>query len=128
MALLDVSEAVDDPDFTDTLICVRETRVAGDDGEVDEFFTSTVEIEFTGVIQDPGASDPLINALGGTYVAGNMVVFTKFRLSDGSAEGETAADHVLFNGSDYLVKSISDWSNFGEGYLVAGLVAQALNP
>jgi hypothetical protein len=124
MALLDVSDIFDDPDLMDDLVCVRTTSARGSNGR--PVATGPTEIPFKGSVQDPGFDARKV-AAEGQLNPGNMVVYTTFTLSSGSEQDGSDADTVRFKGQDFTVHSISDWSNWGAGFIVATLTPVAIS-
>ncbi|KAF1069150.1 MAG: hypothetical protein GAK45_01171 [Pseudomonas citronellolis] len=115
MAQLDVTEILLDPDFMDTgLVCTRNTQVVGDNGRAVNTPTRT---PFAGVVtSDKG--DILERLAGGERKKGSITIHTLFRLTAG--DGETIiADTVTWQGRDYTVANVNDYSHFGRGFVAA---------
>jgi hypothetical protein len=113
MALLDVTEVLFDPDFADTITCIREMQTVNGSGLAS---TTPTPSTFTGVVtQDDG--DVMQRMPDGEMVSGSITIHTVFRLSAGGP-GQNA-DIVTWQGRNYTVKTISDYSNFGAGFIAA---------
>lgn len=115
MALLDVSEILLDPDFMDMgLVCKRSTQAVGDNGRATNVVTPT---SFAGVVtSDKG--DILERLAGGERKKGSIIIHTIFRLTAGSGE-DSIADVVTWQGRDYTVTNVNDYSHFGRGFVAA---------
>lgn len=115
MAQLDVTEILLDPDFMDTgLVCKRSVQSIGDNGRATNTVSST---PFAGVVtSDKG--DILERIAGGERKKGSITIHTMFRLAAGSGE-EIIADVVTWQGRDYTVVNVNDYSHFGRGFVAA---------
>lgn len=115
MAQLDVTEILLDPDFMDTgLVCKRSVQTVGDNGRATNAVTST---PFAGVVtSDKG--DILERIAGGERKKGSITIHTVFRLTAGSGE-DSIADVVTWQGRDYTVANVNDYSHFGRGFVAA---------
>lgn len=113
MAQLDVTEILLDPDFMDTgLVCKRSVQTIGDFGRAVNTVTST---PFAGVVtSDKG--DILERIAGGERKKGSITIHTMFRLTAGSGE-DSIADVVTWQGRDYTVANVNDYSHFGRGFV-----------
>lgn len=113
MPQLDVSGVLDNPMFQDQLSCTRNTQTVGSDGRAVNTPTVT---PFSGVVtSDTG--DVLTRLAEGSYIKGSIVVHTRFVLVDG-ADG-TDADVVKWQGRQYTVSSVNDYSTYGRGFVAA---------
>ena len=112
--LLDVSELLTDPDFVTTgIICTRNAQTVGENGIAVNAQTTT---RFSGVVtNDKG--DLLERMAAGERIKGNITIHTRFQLRDGGAG--YSADIVTWNGSQYTVSMVLDWSTYGRGFIVA---------
>lgn len=115
MAQLDVTEVLLDPDFMDTgLVCKRSAQDVGNNGRAANTVTS---IPFAGVVtSDKG--DILERLAGGERKKGSITIHTMFLLTAGSGE-DSIADIVTWQGRDYTVASVNDYSHFGRGFVAA---------
>lgn len=109
MALLDMSDILDDPDITEPfgLTRIRRVQDVGTNGIATD---SEVADLFTGVVT-AGKGDTLQRTPDGSRAAGNMTITTSFELIPN--EGGQDADLVEWNGRRYVVQSIADYRNFG---------------
>jgi hypothetical protein len=114
MPLLDVSDVLFDPDFADSLVCIRQTQTVGSDGIATN---ATQSVPFVGVVTaDRGVE--LARLAAGSHVSGSILVHTVFRLTNGGPNG-VDSDHVVWNGSEYIVTSVNDYSTYGAGFVCA---------
>lgn len=114
MALLDVSDVLTDPDFTDaTLVCARNTQTVGSNGRATD---ASQSIKFAGVVtMDKGA---ILNRVAeGSYVDGSILIHTKFLLRMNGANVD--ADVVTRKGKPFTVTAIGDYSDYGRGFVWA---------
>lgn len=118
MPLIDVSELMTDPDFCDDSIVVfRKSQNVNDYGVVDP---TIAQQTITGVVTQ-GVGDQMYRSLDYEILAGSITVHTKFELSAGDGN-ELLADEIEWGGRRYVVKNLSDWSTFGEGFTSAECV------
>lgn len=114
MPLLDVTDILFDPDFADTLTCIRQTQTVGDDGIASN---ATQTVSFVGVVTADSGKE-LARLAAGSHVSGSILVHTVFRLTNGGPNG-IDSDHVVWNGDEYIVTSINDYSTYGAGFICA---------
>jgi len=113
MPLLDVSDVLLDPLFMDTMTVTRTVQSIDNHGRAQ--FTSTV-IQITGVVtSDKG--DILERIATGSRLKGSITVHTGFVLI--ASDGDTDADVITWNGRDYTVASVNDYSTYGTGFVSA---------
>lgn len=116
MAGLDVSDAFD-PDFMEFgLIRIRLTQTVDTHG----IATNTpVNTQFAAVVV-PGEGSNLVRLADGSRVHETLVVHAPgFNLQ--SQSNGLSADIVTWQGSQYTVKAVDDYSNFGSGFVKATL-------
>lgn len=110
MPFLDVTDILFDPDFCETnLYCVR-TAVAVDSGGLGQPTQTTTR--FSGVVTSVGGQNLSRNDVG-EHADGSILICTKFKLRVAGA-GYTA-DQVTWNGAQYTVTKINDYSRYGRG-------------
>lgn len=114
MPYLDCSDILLDPDFCDsTLQCQRLSSTVNNQGQT---VTSSTLIGFAGVVtSDRG--ELLDRGIVGEHAVGTISVITKFLLRDAVA-GATA-DIVQWNGKQFTVVKVNDYSTFGRGFVEA---------
>jgi hypothetical protein len=113
MPLLDVSEILLDPDFVDSLVCARQTQTVDDNGIATD---SAVSTPFYGVVTN-NTGDLLMRLAEGSRINGSITVHSRFLLQAGG-DGQDA-DIVTWNGRQYTVTNVGDWSRFGIGFTAA---------
>jgi galactose-6-phosphate isomerase len=113
MAQLDVSEILLDPDFTDSLVCARNTQTVDDDGIATD---ATVSTPFVGVVTND-LGDILKRFPEGSYVTGSIMVHSRFPLTAG--RDGIDADRVQWKGDMYTVFNIANWTTYGAGFTAA---------
>lgn len=113
MPLLDVSSVLDNPMFRDDLVCTRNTQTVGENGRA---VNKPCNTSFCGVVtSDTG--DLLARLAEGSYIKGSIVVHSRFVLIDG-LNGKDA-DIVTWQGRQYTVSSVNDYSTYGRGFVAA---------
>lgn len=114
MPFLDTSDVLCDPDFCDTtLMCARSVVNANEQG-VGTAVTRT--FGFSGVVTSD-SGDVLKRVPAGEYVVGSILICTRTKLIE-AAKGYTA-DIVSWNGNDYTVATVNDYSTYGVGFVEA---------
>lgn len=114
MALLDVSEILNDPDLVDRFDVVRRMETVGTNGR-----STTSSQTFKGIIGVVTASSPNDIDRQENYQAMPRIisVVTKFRLR--SIVNNEQPDIVVWRGSNYLVRQIDQYPQFGNGFVQA---------
>lgn len=113
MPYTDVNDAMSDPDFYDSLICTRTTNAVGSGGLTAGTQTT---IPFFGVVTaDRGAL--LERTADGSRIMGSISVVTATFLTAGNVQ--YAADQVTWNGRQYVVSHVNDYSRYGRGFYEA---------
>lgn len=121
MAEIDVTELLEDPDFTDPLILIHRAASVNNYGE--NVLVET-EVETYGSVQP--ASGKTVQRLPEALRNENIFSFwLKGEIkSDGTA---VYPDLIYFNGKRYQVKNVFDWTNWGEGFSEGVCVAEKLS-
>ncbi|MCX5495373.1 hypothetical protein OSH11_11695 [Kaistia dalseonensis] len=114
MPLLDVSDVLADPDFADTLTLTRATQSVGSDGIATR---AEVVSTISGVVTS-NSGDVLKRFPDMARVSGSILVHTTARLV--ASDGPTEADRLTWQGRDYTVSVLNDYSSYGAGFVVAG--------
>lgn len=120
MALIDVSELLVDPDFVDPITQIK--RVPTIDTSGTQTFTET-PFETIGSVQP--ASTATIQKMPEALRVANLRSFWIKGIITYQSTGQYP-DILVFKGKRYQVNSVSDWSNFGEGYTEGTCVAEEL--
>lgn len=113
MPLLDVSEVIADPDFSDDLQVIRSFRSVDNTGRtVDtpgfyDTYGSVQPAPQASLVQIPEAER------SGSYIS----VVTPFRLIP--LTDSTSPDQVVWQGRSYRVRMLRDWSTYGTGFVEA---------
>lgn len=110
MALIDVSELMVDPDFVDKMVLV--TRVSKVNNLGQNVLTEAFENSF-GSIQP--ASGQTLERLPEAMRNVNMVSFWFKGKIIATAAGKYSS-LLIFKGSRFNVKTVFDWTNWGEGW------------
>jgi len=123
MPLIDVSDVIDDVEFSDTFTVVRRLEQVGNDG------VSALQLyKFPNVSGEVYPTSP--NALQQTPDARrtqkSITVVTKFRLR-GTAQNEVQQtyqpDLVIWAGEYFQVEAPNDYSRYGAGFIEAVCIA-----
>lgn len=110
MAGLDVTEVLDDPDFADTLFCLRNAQTISASGIATNQPTRK---GFVGVVTSAEGST-LSRLAEGSRVAAAITVHSVFRLNEGKPGQD--ADIVEWCGYRYTVIGVDSYSHFGRGF------------
>ncbi|MFA9439406.1 hypothetical protein ACDA63_07195 [Uliginosibacterium sp. sgz301328] len=95
------------------LVCTRSAQTIGDDGIA---VVSQTASTFSGVVTSDNG-DLLQRQGNSERIVGSITIHTTFRLIDGTPD-ETA-DVVTWQGRDYTVTAVNDYSHFGRGFVCA---------
>jgi hypothetical protein len=114
MAELDVSEALDSPEFLDTFYVTRAQQVIDRHGRAHPARSNKTLIP--GVVQAAGGRT--LNMMPDLVsVNGVIDIWTRFRLEGPS--DTTQADVVTWQDRDYTVATVQSWTNYGRGFVHA---------
>ncbi|NTG00106.1 hypothetical protein G6L30_08230 [Agrobacterium rhizogenes] len=114
MPLLDVTEILSDPDFADTITVTRSVEAGFDHGRPQITMQTFTDII---AVVTAGQGDILKYFPEMANIQGAILIHTTFRLT--SASDTTQADTVTWQGRDYQVTGLNDWSTFGAGFIMA---------
>ena len=123
MPFLDVSEILSDPDLSDTFDVTRSTQTVNSNG-----LASVTQATTTGIagVVTFDKNYVLQRQAQGSHIEGAIIIHTTFRLTNGT--GAADADIVTWNGRQYTVVMVSDWSRYGAGFVSATCDLLKLNP
>ncbi|BDH45755.1 hypothetical protein TUM12370_17990 [Salmonella enterica subsp. enterica serovar Choleraesuis] len=114
MPFLDVSDVLLDPDFCDDSLVVKRSDQTTD---ADGFTTNaTTTTPFAGVVTIDRSLEAKRMAAGQT-IGGAILVVTQYRLTQGQSGRD--ADVVTYQGRDYRVTFVDDYSAYGAGFVQA---------
>ena len=113
MALIDITELLDDDDFCDAFFLRRKVQSIGSNGLAHDVDTSTLQ---AGVCF-PGSGNKLVRTPDGERVEADMSIVTKCILHDGRSDAP--ADMVEYLGQAYTVFYVEDFANWGGGFIQA---------
>ncbi len=120
---LDITDLLTDPDLTDTFTVIRRLQVVNGFGEVT--VTPTTFTNLRGAVF-PAGDNSLARQDAFQTQSKSITVATQFRLR-GISQDKTGAqyqpDIVVWNGDNYEVRSLSDFSNYGAGFTQADCVS-----
>lgn len=111
---LDVSDALLDPAFCDsTLQCLRRSEAVSAGG-ISQLSSET--LGFAGVVvSDRG--DQLNRDAAAERLTGSISIITKFRLRQAGIS--VTPDLVSYNGRQYTVTNVNDYTSYGAGFIEA---------
>jgi hypothetical protein len=121
VALLNVSDVIDDPDFWSDAILIQAIVTVSQVGIAQASQSGTA---FTGVIW-PGNGLGLVQSGEGNWVEGDLMIVTRYPLDTGKRE--IAADGVIFGGLPYTITNAQAWP-FGDGFTQAVCKLATINP
>jgi galactose-6-phosphate isomerase len=112
---LDVTEIIEDPDFATTFSVTTAVETIDSHGRGVQ---SSVAItnNLIGVVYP--ASDQLQRTVDGSRLNSSICIVTKYFLNDGRNSSHVA-DIINWNGRDYTIRSVSDYSQYGQGFVQA---------
>ena len=113
MSLLDVTEIVNDPLFTEPAVWVQRTVVVGVDG-IGVYAETQSNIY---VVPTAGDGSILERGRDAGVVNHSSRFYTTAPLAPGQHGRD--ADRLIWRGRTYQVRSVSDWSNWGVGFVSA---------
>ena len=113
MALIDITELLDDPDFADAFFLMRQTQTVDSNGLAHNAETAT---PCEGACF-PGSGNKLIRTRDGDRVEADITIVTRTILHDG--RGAVPADSVEWMGQRYVVTYVEDYANWGGGFVQA---------
>ncbi|WP_158810463.1 hypothetical protein [Beijerinckia sp. L45] len=119
MPFLDVTDVLKDPDFATTFSVARSATTVGNDGE-----TALTPSTFTGIVGvvTPANSNDLKRMAEVERLTGAIAIHTTFTLMAGGAQTDgttVTADVVTWNGRQYSIFAVDDWTQFGAGFVRA---------
>lgn len=114
MPLIDTSELLVDPDFVEPVTVLRRMQLVSEQGRV-----STQNQSFMNVIAcvQPQSDEPMVRGTDSQLLPALISVHTKFRLRGISPNFQP--DIVIWNGNQFVVNKVFNWSHFGLGYVMA---------
>ncbi|MGX9980706.1 hypothetical protein [Methylobacterium fujisawaense] len=121
MALQNVSDVIDDPDFWSEAILIQAIVTVNGVGIAEAKRAGTA---FTGVIW-PGNGLGLVQSGEGDWVEGDLMIVTRFPIDTGRRE--TAADGVIFGDLPYTITNVQLWP-FGDQFTQAVCKLATINP
>lgn len=114
MALIDVSEVLDDPDFLDTITIVRVVAAVNAYGE-NELTESSFEAP---AVVQPASPDTLARLPDSVRSQDAITVWYKGLLKS-SAGADSYPDKVVWGGYTFVVHATDPFNNYGAGYVEA---------
>jgi galactose-6-phosphate isomerase len=122
MPLLDVSDVLLDPEFMDlTLSVTRNAQTVGNDGIA---VLSSTTTPFFGVVTSLNGS-VLTRVAEGERISDTITIHTKFKLIDGQSGYD--ADVVNWQGLQWTVTNVNDYSTWGAGFVTATCTLKQLS-
>lgn len=123
--LINVSLAINSPMLADSFAVLRRQQAVGVNGRGS--MTTTAIKSLSGVVYPSSKND--LDRFPDLQVQGKaLTVITRFALRSassvagagpGGSNQDYAPDIVQWNGDNFLVLSLEDWSRFGPGYVLA---------
>lgn len=116
MPLLDVSDILTDPDFADSADLIRTSVTV--DPNTGRTISTTAETPISVVVtSDKGQN--LRRSPDAAASEGSIIVHSTITFTEGDAASEIDADIVRWNGKDWTVVTVDDYSRYGAGFTVA---------
>jgi hypothetical protein len=122
MPLLDVSDVLLSPEFMDlTLSVTRNAQTVGDDGNT---VITSASTPFYGVVTSLSGS-VLHRVAEGEHISDTITIHTQFKLIDGQSGYD--ADIVNWQGLQWTVTNVNDYSTWGVGFVSATCTLKQLS-
>ena len=123
MTLLDVTEILSDPDFSTTFTVIQTYETISASGRSVQSIVTTPDV--VGVVIPEGGN--LVRLPDGSRLAGSIDVYTTWPLKEGTggadaspaSEETSEADIVVWRARKYVVRATQDYSEFGQGWVLA---------
>lgn len=116
VAFIDVSEVISDTDFQDTITLIENIESINDCGET--VLISTIS-RMNAVVQ-AGNGETLKRNPEHTVISDWITVYASYKF-------EANKQNLQWNGKNYIVKTVTDYKNWGTGYTRADCLLQGLN-
>ncbi|MGO4738643.1 hypothetical protein AB4099_18995 [Bosea sp. 2KB_26] len=116
MPLLDVSDILTDSDFADSAVLIR-TGVTVDPATGRTVSTRVETPILVVVTSDKGQN--LRRTPDAAASEGSIIVHSTVTFTEGDADSGVDADIVRWNGRDWTVVTVDDYSRYGAGFTVA---------
>lgn len=118
MPLLDVSDAILDPMFCDELTVTRRPYTTSDEGRV----VATEQTFYVPAVVTQGNPSPMEqqpdDQIGKSFITVHAYDFQLYDPITGSASSYLP-DIINYNGNRYIVTSVLNWSQYGNGFTMA---------
>lgn len=121
MALIDVTELLTDPDFTDHITILSRTSSVNTHGENQLTETSRAAV----AVVEAGSGETLKRLPAGAVLTDYITVYTREHLVADSPGGY--ADVILWDGKRYLVQVVTSWTNWGPGWTQADCLIEKVS-
>ena len=124
---IDVTEILVDPDLTSPFSVISSTAVIGTDGRVT--ITQQPACPEIGVVVPARSS--LLRAGDGSRLNASIDIYTQALLTNGSKTDDVNSqppDIIVWNGRQYTVTVVQDFSDYGVGFVHAQADLLQLNP
>lgn len=120
MAAIDVSELMDDPDFGDNIVLYRRFQTVDTHGET--VITPTT-VNLIAIVQ-AGNGETLKRNPEYAVMEDWITIYAIYHFK---ADGEGYyPDKITWNARNYLVKTVTDYSNWGAGYTRADCLIEGI--
>ncbi len=113
MALLDMSDVLEDPDFNNVFYRLIREQIVDEHGEASN---TEQKKRCIGVITSD-SGDKITRKPDGSFVTGTITIHTKTQLKDGKDGFD--ADVVEWKKNRYNVILVNDYSHVGKGFVAA---------
>jgi hypothetical protein len=130
MSRLDMTDILLDTDFVTRIQVARTLVTVNNDG----LRVQSQPQLFANVVAIVTMADDLnlLRQPEGERLDGSITIHTRFRLTDGktplSPSLNADADIVTYQGRPYTVASVGDWSQWGQGFIMAVATLTKVNP
>jgi len=113
MALLDMSDVLEDIDLNDVFYRIVREQIIDEHGEAEN---SEKKVRCFGIITS-ASGDKIVRKPDGSFVTGTITIHTKTKLKDGKDGFD--ADVVTWQNTNYNVILVNNYSHVGRGFVCA---------
>lgn len=124
---LDVTRVLKAPQFKDVIDVIRNAESVDENGMIQ---IANITYPNISAVVTQSSGDIGRREQAGQRVEGTIMVYTMFHLSEGKDLGGVTmvADIVVYDGVQYTVKQVNDYSRWGKGFVAALCSLIPLNP
>lgn len=120
MPFLDLRVALLNPYTVSYFSVIRRVEVVNDFGESELTTTTTNNVAGVLVAAPPSSLDRQANFQVAPKWVDIATMYKLYAESESAAKTEYQPDIIVWNGNNYIVKTLGDYSSYGPGFVIAG--------